>query len=85
MAWRVDPKTFDRVFERWAEGKSQAARWELLLVLADLVDHPLTELPGIRMPALSPMWRWAKIGRTLVVFLVVEPQGILVITDIRED
>ena len=31
------------------------------------------------------MWRWAKIGKTLVVFLVVEPQGILVITDIRED
>lgn len=30
MAWRVDPKTFDRVFERWADGKSQAARWELL-------------------------------------------------------
>jgi len=40
---------------RVAQGHSPAARWELLLVLADLVDHLLTELPGIRMPALSPM------------------------------
>ena len=31
------------------------------------------------------MWRWAKIGSTYVTFLVAEPQGKLVVVDLRDE
>ena len=82
MAWEVDGKALDRVFDEWSGGKSHEVRFRLLSGLLDVADCPLTELPGFRLPRRSPMWRFALVGDVVVVFLVAEPQGVLIPVDI---
>ena len=85
MTWRIPDRYFGPVFERWSEGKDAGERFDLLLGLVELTDCPLTELPGFPLPGRTPMWRWAKIGRSLVVFLVAEPQGQLISVEIQDE
>lgn len=85
MTWSLPDRFLGPVFNRWAETRDEAARYRLLSGLLDLADRPWDELPGLSIPGRSPMWRWAEIGPTYVVFLVAEPQGKLVIIDIRDE
>ena len=84
MPWRIDGAALDRVFDTWSADKSYGAGIHLLSALLDVADCPLTELPGTRLPERSPMWRFARIGSVVVVFLVAEPQGVLIPIDIRD-
>ena len=84
MTWSLPDKFLGPVFNRWAETKNAAARYQLLLGLFELADRPWDDLPGFPLPGRSPMWRWVKIEQTLVVFLVAEPQGKLIVIDIRD-
>lgn len=74
----------DRVFDAWSTGRSHEDRMRLLLGLLDTADCPLTELPGFRFPERSPMWRFTRVGSAVFVFLVAEPQGVLIPIYIRE-
>ena len=85
MTWSLPDRFLGPVFNGWSESKDSAARYQLLLGLFELADRPWTELPGFPMPGRSPMWRWAKIGATYVTFLIAEPQGKLVIIDLRDE
>lgn len=85
MTWSLPDRFLGPVFNTWAESKDEAARYQLLLGLLELADRPWDELPGFPAPGHSPMWRWAKIGPTFVTFLVAEPQGKLVIIDLRDE
>jgi hypothetical protein len=85
MAWSFHDRDLDTTFDEWAENKDAGERFDLLLGLVELTDCPLTELPGFPLPGRTPMWRWAKIGRTLVIFLVAEPQGQLVPVEIQDE
>ena len=84
MAWSFHDRYLDEALTQWAEDKDSSARFQLLLGLFDLTDHPWGELPGFPLPGRSPMWRWARIGQTIVVLLVAEPQGKLIVMDIRD-
>lgn len=85
MAWRFHDRDLDTTFEEWARGKDAGERFDLLLGLVKITDCSLTELPGFPLSGRTPMWRWAKIGQTLVIFFVAEPQGKLVIVDLRDE
>lgn len=85
MTWSLPDRFLGPAFNKWAETKEVAARYQLLMGLLDLVDRPWDELPGLPLPGRSPMWRWAKIGSTYAIFLVAEPQGMLVIIDLRDE
>ena len=84
MPWQIDAAALDRVLDTWSTGKSYEDRLSLLSRLMDVADCPLTELPGFRFPERSPMWRFARIGRTVFVFFVAEPQGVLIPIDLRD-
>lgn len=85
MTWSLPDRFLGPVFNKWAEAKDAAARYQLLLGLFELADRPWNELPGFPMPGRSPMWRWAKIGSTYVTFLIAEAQGKLVIVDLLDE
>lgn len=75
MPWRFS--SLDAYLDAWATGQDSGDIEQLLLGLLDLANRTLNELPGNRFPGLSPMWRWAKVRNVYVVFLVVEPEGVL--------
>ncbi len=84
MAWSIQDRNLDEALKQWAVDKDASARFQFLLGLFELTDRPWDELPGFPIPGRSPMWRWAKVGQTFVAFLVAEPQGRLLIMDIRD-
>lgn len=84
MAWSIQDRYLDEALKQWAQDKDASARFRLLLGLFELADRSWNELPGFPIPGRSPMWRWAKVDQTYVVFPVAEPQGKLIVMDIRD-
>ena len=83
MPWRYS--SLDACLDAWAASKGPEDVEQLLLGLQDLANRPLDELPGNRFPGLSPMWRWARVANMNVVFLVVEPEGVLSVVTITDE
>lgn len=83
MPWRFS--SLDVQLDAWAASQGSENIEQLLLGLQDLANRPLNELPGNRFPGLSPMWRWARVRNVYVVFLVVEPEGVLSVLAITDE
>ncbi len=80
MTWKF--RSLDSVFERWAEDKDLQARLELLQRLAELIDQPMTELPGRPQSGRLPTRRWEDLGQANIFFVVFEAQEVLSVTDL---
>ena len=78
MAWKL--RSLDDPLEQWAAGKDQHSRIELLQRLTELIDSPMSEMPGWPQPSRPPNRRWEDLGQAYIFFTVFEAQGVLSVT-----